>query len=175
MSKLVAVLVAVLLLLVAYILQRPTSFTFTMDVTIDHVDVDVVRQFVFSPMLLTSVHSNPSVVTSEERDTEGRTVGTIADTILLTVFGLFELPPFTITVPFVLTTRENEAHYHTSTPYIVISQTYSVSGRDGTVHVAHQFNGTCAWIVSFAAMENARRSHETMLMNLKKKLEENKL
>ena len=167
----------VLLLFVAYLLQQPTPFSFTLVVTISHVDSAVVVHFVSTPALIASVHANPSVVTSEEQVAEGRIEGTIEETVALSVFGLFDLPPTKITVPFVLTTRGNEAHYYSTLPYITISQTYSVAtgGEEGAVQLSNEFNGTCAWILSFIAEKEARQSHVTMLANVKDTLERNKL
>eukprot|EP00731_Ephydatia_muelleri_P016398 Em0009g822a len=164
----------VVLLVVSYLLQRPTRFSFTLAVTINHVDPEAVVHFVSTPALITSVHANPSVVTSEERDAEGRIVGTIEDTVVLSVFGLFDLPPTKMTVPFVLTARGNEVHYYSTMPYITISQTYSVAtGGEGVVQLSNEFNGTCAWILSFIAEKEARESHVTMLTNAKNALERN--
>ena len=174
MSKSTALLVSALLLLAAYVLQRPADLSFTVDVTINHVDLDTVLQFVSSPALVTSVHADNSVVSSQERDAEGRTVGTIRETITLSVLGLFRLPPYTFLVPFVVTTRGNEVHYQSTMSYIDISQTYSLSLQGDAVHVVHQFNATCAWVLSSITLRHARQSHTDLLLNMKRRLEESK-
>ena len=175
MSKSMVLLVAALLLLAAYVLHRPTHLSFSADVTINHVDLDDVLQFVSNPALIASAHGYHSVVTAEERDAEGRTVGTIRETITFSVFGLIRLPSYTFPVRYILATRGNEVHYQTTMPYIDASQTYSLSLQGDAVHVIHQFNATCAWVFSSITLWHVRKSHTDLLLNMKSRLEGSKL